>query len=148
MEEVYRKLQFRDIVPITIISQRYFEDTFRISKAIIDFLYDPNHSFVCENQNKIVGFITAEVKDNAVEITALCVEKKYSRRGIGKNLLNFCLEAIEYTDVVIMVSKNNQMAKKLYESVGFEVESVEKKAYIDESDGYIMKLKKKDPFNI
>lgn len=144
MEEVYRKLQLKDTVSVTILSQRYFEDTSRISKAIIDFLYDPNHSFVCEYDNKIVGFITAEVKEKAVEITTLCVEQAYSRRGIGKNLLRICLEAIEYTEVLIMVSKKNHMAKKLYESVGFKVKSVEKKAYIDESDGYIMNLKKKE----
>lgn len=146
MEELkFRKLKLSDMCSLFFIEAEYFPDNINLEHWCIDFLYDPRFSFVCSDGKRIVGFIRAEEnKSQIVEIQTLCVTEEFSRCGIGKKLMNLCIESIrkakKYVGIVLMVRKSNTIATNLYKSMGFEIKTERRNAYFDGSDGFIMEL--------
>lgn len=139
-----RKVQFKDLVQIYFLEQRYFPDNLKLYHSIINFMFDSSHSYVYELNNNIIGFITAEnIKNNELIIHTLCVDLEHSNKGIGKQLLEKCIKESN-CDISLMVNENNKIAIKMYEKVGFTVEKKVKRAYFDGSDGFIMKRLVKD----
>ncbi|ELA41368.1 uncharacterized protein VICG_01609, partial [Vittaforma corneae ATCC 50505] len=141
-ELVFRKLRCEDIVHIHVLEQRYFADSFKLAHSFTNFIYDSRFSFVCERKGRIVGAIRAEKWKSKAAIDALCVEQMFSNRGIGRRLLEQCIESIKEhersVNITLMVSENNKIAKRLYEDVGFEVQKFEHGAYFDGSGGFVM----------
>lgn len=145
MGKIIRKLRIEDIFAVGIFEQRYFADSAKFSLSFINFIHDPQFSFVCERRGRIIGIIKAERWKNVVTINTLCVDEKFSSRGLGRELLEKCIESIRSVDKAIsinlMVCTESKMAIKLYRSLGFEVDAMERKVYFDGNDGFIMKLK-------
>ncbi|WP_124098042.1 GNAT family N-acetyltransferase [Ruminococcus sp. Marseille-P6503] len=57
--------------------------------------------------------------ESAGEIVALYVLKKYQKAGIGKALMESCLNKIEKREVVLFVLKGNENAIGFYRRIGF-----------------------------
>lgn len=141
-ELVLRSLRFEDVIHIHMLEQEYFADNFKLAHSFINFVYDSGFSFVCEWRGRIVGVIRAEECRGEVFVETLCVEQAFSNRGVGRMLLERCLESIRAHEktarIMLMVSENNRVAKRLYEDVGFEVQRYERNAYFDGSGGLVM----------
>ncbi|MCL4361238.1 GNAT family N-acetyltransferase [Candidatus Dependentiae bacterium] len=68
--------------------------------------------------------------DPFAKIEALVISKDYRGKGFGKMLLQYAIDNIKqlfYTIkcIKIDVNSNNEIAKKLYESQGFELSPVQ-----------------------
>ena len=88
--------------------------------------------FVIENNENIIGEITANYKSNKLEneakagirayLEAFRIDKDYRSQGLGQELINYCIEYLEnigYTEFTIGVEDENEIAKHIYSKLGF-----------------------------
>ncbi|KAG6914967.1 N-terminal acetyltransferase A complex catalytic subunit ard1 [Tephrocybe rancida] len=125
----------------------------------------PQISYVAEDhKGRIVGYVLAKIEDGSEEqdnnkngtptpthghVNSISVLRSYRRLGLAKKLMLLSQEAMagvykaEY--VSLHVRKSNKAAIGLYrDTLGFEVEKVEKKYYGDGEDALSMRLSLKD----
>ncbi|KIK70197.1 hypothetical protein GYMLUDRAFT_994531 [Collybiopsis luxurians FD-317 M1] len=112
----------------------------------------PTLSYVAEDNGRIVGYILAKIEEEAPEgeephghVTSISVLRTYRRLGIAKKLMLQSQESMatiyHAPHVSLHVRKSNRAALSLYrDTLGFEVEKIEKKYYADGEDAYAMKL--------
>lgn len=113
--------------------------------------------FVIENNENIIGEITANYKSNKLEneakagirayLEAFRIDKDYRNQGLGQELINYCIEYLEnigYTEFTIGVEDENGIAKHIYSKLGFT--KIIGKGHGDEFDNseYTLYLKEKN----
>lgn len=108
-----------------------------------------NFIFVAEVDNKVVGVaglhLAAPIRERHIGSVGISVDVDYHGNGIGRALMNTLLDMadnyLKLVRVELAVNTNNEKAKKLYESLGFEVEGIRKYAVItggEYNDDYYM----------
>ncbi|WP_456371502.1 KEOPS complex subunit Pcc1 [Methanocaldococcus sp.] len=117
---------------------KYYYKTRRWAKWYFKWLMkrDKDGFFVCEINNKPVGFIGCDCnwisnieKRDVAEIHEIFVDPDYRGRGIGKLLMN---KAIDYAKkrgkdlVELWVGVENKNAREFYKKLGFEEKEVVK----------------------
>jgi ribosomal-protein-alanine N-acetyltransferase len=121
-----RSLILKDAHDLYEIRKTSFEDLWS-EKEFVSMLLD--ESFFGFREDR--GFILCRrVLDN-IDIVTFCVDPKYRRKGIGKNLL---LELLEFArknkcEIFLEVSEKNHIARNLYISLGFDEISIRKNYY-------------------
>ncbi|KAE9387815.1 acyl-CoA N-acyltransferase [Gymnopus androsaceus JB14] len=120
----------------------------------------PSISYVAENdKGQIVGYILAKMCESFSilikkppesepphgHVTSISVLRSYRRLGIAKKLMLQSQESMSTiyraSRVSLHVRKSNRAALSLYrDTLGFEVEDIEKKYYADGEDAYAMRL--------
>ncbi len=90
----------------------------KVKDFYIHYILDPTKYFyLCEDDNKIVGYIYAIIENNNIKIDALYVEEDKRRLGIASKLINNVINYAhekKFNKVVINVLSNNIKAKNLY----------------------------------
>eukprot|EP00929_Paragymnodinium_shiwhaense_P115096 TRINITY_DN83703_c0_g1_i1.p2 TRINITY_DN83703_c0_g1~~TRINITY_DN83703_c0_g1_i1.p2 ORF type:complete len:231 (+),score=98.30 TRINITY_DN83703_c0_g1_i1:86-778(+) len=98
--------------------------------------------------NKIVGYVLAKMDDESDEchghITSLAVLRSHRRMGIAARLMRASMKAMEETFnaefVSLHVRYTNRAAFTLYsQTLGFEINDIEKGYYADKEDAYDMR---------
>merc|ERR1719482_1728777 len=98
--------------------------------------------------NKIVGYVLAKMEDESDElhghITSLAVLRSHRRMGIAARLMRASMKAMEETFnaefVSLHVRYTNRAAFTLYsQTLGFEINDIEKGYYADKEDAYDMR---------
>ena len=86
-------------------------------------------------------------KTGFVGIDLLCVKRDYQKKGIGKLLLNYCIEnckKLGFKKFYLHVATTNLPAFHLYKKLGFKVSETIKNYYFNDlppdNDAYLMKL--------
>lgn len=107
------------------ISKKQYED---LHKLWIANSVKNSTIFVIGNNNKIIGFVSLNEKDNRGNIDFIVVDKLFRGRGIGKSLLFqahkwFILNG--YDVVQAVTQKENIVSCKLYEKYGYQPENTE-----------------------
>ncbi|KZV65672.1 acyl-CoA N-acyltransferase [Peniophora sp. CONT] len=112
----------------------------------------PTLSYVAEEDGRIVGYILAKMDEDAAEgedqhghVTSISVLRSHRRLGLAKKLMIQSQEAMAANYAAsfcsLHVRKSNRAALGLYrDTLGFEVEKIEKKYYADGEDAYAMRL--------
>ncbi|MGE0207292.1 MAG: GNAT family N-acetyltransferase [Candidatus Babeliales bacterium] len=93
----------------------------RIKAALID---DDKYVGIAKKDNKIVGFISARVVDDAVFIDYLYVDKNHRGQGIGPLLIKACIAELRalniFSKIRLQVHTKNQRAIEKYYKEGFK----------------------------
>ena len=87
---------------------------------------------VAEEAGEIIGFAGAWIVLDEAHITNIAVLKDHRGRGIGKALTQALLQYAANLGVVyatLEVRRSNEIAQKLYKSLGFEYVGLRKKYY-------------------
>ncbi len=127
---------------IEIIKEHYadYGDSFNLEKFDSD-LKDIEQSYfakngyfwIAEDNNKVVGIIAiTPIDDKTGEIKRFYVCKKLRRQGIGKQLLNVCLEYAQkqgFHEIILWTDIRYKEAQAFYLKNGFEL--VDKKIFFD-----------------
>jgi ribosomal protein S18 acetylase RimI-like enzyme len=91
---------------------------FKVKNYYKNYINDSNRYFyLCEDNNKIVGYIYTISIGGALKIDALYIKEDYQNKGIGTNLINNVIEYAKKNNIkfiTINVLENNIKAKKLY----------------------------------
>ena len=83
---------------------------------------NPNTSFVAEDDGKIVGVVMAGHDGRRGYIYHAAVSPSYRNSGIGKNLVEYVMSALEkegINRVALVAFKDNEIGNGFWEKVGF-----------------------------
>jgi N-acetylglutamate synthase-like GNAT family acetyltransferase len=77
------------------------------------------HGFVAEADGAIVGFVALEVYSKKLaEIRSLCVAESYQRHGVGKRLVQACVESARDRNILEVMAITS--AEEFFRSCGFD----------------------------
>lgn len=96
--------------------------------------------YVCEINEKIVGFICYSIIYERVELNYIYVDVAFRKQHIGSQLMNLLIEdAIKHKciNITLEVDENNIAGLNLYKKYGFKVQALRKNYYCD-SDALLM----------
>ena len=116
-------------------------DNFTSVNHLNDMLEDGfSKVLVYENDEKIIGFITATDLGETCDILSLVVDPEYRNRLVASNLLDYLISELDENLklITLEVRANNTAAIHLYDKFGFEVVNVRKKYYSNGDDAYLM----------
>ncbi len=116
-----------------------FQKVFNIKEMLDDGI---SKVIVYENDEKIIGFISATYLYDTCDILSLVVDPMYRGQLVASNLLTYLIGDLGETLklVTLEVASKNKAAIKLYEKFGFEVVNKRKKYYKND-DAYLMARK-------
>ena len=86
----------------------------------------------------LAGFLLVWVVAGEAEVLDIAVSPAYRRQGVAKELLNHLQVHAKVERVFLEVSKNNEPARALYETCGFEMVGERKGYYRDGSDALLL----------
>lgn len=92
---------------------------------------------VAQEGGQTVGFAGAWIVLDEAHITNIAVRKDCRGRGIGRRLTEELMRYAANLGVVyatLEVRRSNEVAKKLYQSLGFEYVGVRKRYYVDNGE--------------
>lgn len=117
--------KIEDIKQIQIIRNSVTENVLSNPKLVTDhdceeFLFKRGKGWVCEIENRLVGFAIVDLKEN--NIWALFILPNFEKRGIGKLLHNRMLDwyFTQTTDKVWLGTAFNTRAEKFYRKAGWK----------------------------
>ncbi len=96
------------------------------------FLTPPNHAWVLQQNNQIIGFAMVRLILNEAELLNIVIDSPYQQQGLGKTLLTFIcnwLQDIGATQLFLEVRRSNQQAINLYQQTGFHMLGTRKNYY-------------------
>lgn len=114
-----------DLVPILVLEQCQLNETLTVNREMLNVLANEGHSFLAEDDRMIVGSIKIErSKEDVLEVSSLCVDSQYRKKGIGTLLLRLAIESVSQmnkstTELGLWVSADNREAISLYLKEGF-----------------------------
>ena len=85
---------------------------------------NPNTCFVAEEEGRIVGVILAGHDGRRGHISHTAVDGAFQRRGIGRQLVEHVMAAMEREGIIkvnLVVFSHNEKGNAFWESVGFTV---------------------------
>ncbi len=106
-----------------------------LERSILLAREHPENTFVAQMDERIVGFSCFmksrdEDEPDAGEVVAIYVLKDFHRKGIGKKLLERCIEKLkEYPVIILWVLESNKASIAFYESQGFVFDNKKKIIY-------------------
>ena len=113
-----------DIKQIQVVRNSVKENTLSNPNLVTDkdceeFLSIRGKGWVCEIENKIVGFAIADLKEN--NIWALFIDPKFEKNGIGQKLHKIMLDwyFLQTKDTVWLGTDINTRAVKFYRKAGW-----------------------------
>lgn len=135
------KMTLDDFEQIKPILTTDFDD-FWVPHLLKSELMGEHKIYLIAKQNQeIVGFAGAMLNFPDLEIMNVVVKKTQRRKGIGKLLLEKLIEMAQkhhFENIFLEVNETNQMAKGLYEKVGFEYIGLRKNYYGENQHARIM----------
>jgi ribosomal protein S18 acetylase RimI-like enzyme len=96
-------------------------------KVLLKEMNEKNRYFiVVETNNKVIGFGQAILRNDSGEIGRICIDRKYRKMGIGKELMKYLIDFLRKRKVDVIESycytKNNP-SLKMHEKFGFKKEA-------------------------
>ena len=151
----------KEYIPILAI----MDDVSQINHILISIwgkhsIYDTNYyylvmkknlSYVYKNDKEVIAvcLMNSIQPNKEVNIDLICVKKEYQGKGLGKSLLEFCINNCinkDYYEFFLHVATTNQKAIKLYKKLGFIIVNYIRNYYhLDkppDNNAYMMRLVK------
>ena len=115
-----------------MLKQMNLKDKHLTKKQITQYFLQPKgNTYITiltnlEN-NQIFGFSKWDISNKTANIHFLYIKDSYRKQGFGKNLLlqtiNYITNNFKISQIQIGVLGNNKIARKLYENLGFNIQT-------------------------
>lgn len=122
---IIREATFLDIPQIQIVRNSVRENSLSNPNLVTDldckeYISERGKGWVCEIENRIVGFAIADLKEN--NIWALFLDPSFERRGIGQKLHKIMLDWYfsQTKEKVWLGTAANTRAEKFYRKAGWK----------------------------
>jgi N-acetylglutamate synthase-like GNAT family acetyltransferase len=99
-----------------------------VAKGLCEFYdkYTPekNRVWVCEHQNRIIGFLLLMDRGKAAQLRYFLIEPKYRGIGLGSKLMNLYMEFLRqcgYQESYLWTTHELTRAASLYKRLGFKL---------------------------
>lgn len=122
-ESIIRKVKANDLPQIINLEDISFKNPYpsSIIKSL-SILY-PNLFLVAEKSEKITGYLIASNYKNLGYLLSIAVHPSERRKSIGRSLINRIFKILKnegVTTIRLEVRRNNLIARKFYEKLGFK----------------------------
>jgi len=115
-----RRMKENDLQEVVEIERLSFPSPWPKESFLLELQNPYSNLFVWEEEGEILGYIIWRVIAGEVHILNISVHPKMRRMGIGKKLMEFCLEEEKGSHHIFLeVRVSNKPAIKLYEKLGF-----------------------------
>lgn len=98
-----------------------------------------DNKYILKINDEEVSFIEIHKLYEVLDITNIFTKENKRRKGYARKLIQFIIENTDAKKIMLEVNIENEIAIKLYESIGFKVISERKKYYGDKT-ALIMEL--------
>ena len=121
------------------------ENQLNLSKTKLDFfnqtLINDNFKFMKLVLNKkIIGFVQFSWNKSDCDIISIGITKKLQKHGYGRKLIEYLI-SLNFKNIFVEVSVNNENAIKFYQDLNFLKISLRKNYYMNlKSDAILLKL--------
>ena len=119
-----RKVRAKDLDKIAYFEKEFFhEDAFSLETLENTIKDEHFMGFVVEEGTEVIGYVFVTYFGDEANLLKIAIDKFYRKKGIAKSLLLKCIEEFKelyITNFFLEVDENNNPARKLYESLGFE----------------------------
>ncbi len=131
-----KKVTKNEIKAIYELGTKY-DSKFRNKYNLVAYLDSEIYvmNYIQEDKN-IVGFIICTLIKKKAEVLLIYVDDRYRGRGYGKELLKSVEKGAD--EILLEVSKDNNIAYNLYKGAGYEAISIRPK-YYNGVDALVMK---------
>lgn len=123
---IIREAKINDIKQIQVVRNSVTENTLSNPDLVTDqdceeFITVRGKGWVCEIENKIVGFAIVDLKEK--NIWALFLDPKFEKKGIGQQLHNIMLDwyFTQTKDTIWLGTAFNTRAEQFYRKAGWTV---------------------------
>ena len=112
---VVRPTQFGDLLNILALIEPFVEDGILLPRTEGELVELLASSFVAEDQGRLVGYVALEIYSiKLAEVRSLTVADGYQRRGLGKRLVQACVDLARRKDIIeVMAITSNEVFFKL-----------------------------------
>lgn len=114
MKIILRPMKLIDVGQMMTLNQQCLSENYPRTYWIDTYQKAKNHSFVAVFAKLIIGYVFC----NSDTIISVAVSEKYRSKKIGRQLMNLSLNTFD-VPVTLHVRVSNDIAIKLYESLGF-----------------------------
>jgi GNAT superfamily N-acetyltransferase len=121
---IFREATIEDIKQIQVVRNSVKENTLSYPNLVTDkdceeFITTRGKGWVCEIENKIVGFAIVDLKEN--NIWALFIDPEFEKKGIGQKLHKIMLDWYfsQTKETVWLGTDINTRAEKFYRKAGW-----------------------------
>ena len=133
-----RKYNLDDILKIEELENEVFGYNLG-SYLKINYQNEFFYAYVYEEDNEIIGYISANYDGEVLEILNFCIANKYQHQHKGTELFNYLINDIKGAKrVVLEVNETNQNGIAFYLKNGFKIINTRKKYYENKYDAYLM----------
>ena len=122
---IFREVRIEDLEGLKYVRNNVVENTLSnplliSDKDYIEFIESRGKGWICEMDNKIVGFAMVDLREN--NVLALLVLPVYEKRGIDLRLHNIMLSRYFYQtkNCLWLSTSPNTRAEKLYRKFGWK----------------------------
>lgn len=114
-----------------------FSSVYNIQEMLEDGL---SKVLVYENDEKVIGFITATDLKETCDILSVVVDPEYRGQLVASNLIDYLISELDENLklITLEVDSKNRAALNLYDKFGFEIVNVRKHYYPNGDDAYLM----------
>ena len=136
MKFIIRKAEPKDIQAILII-ERLGINSWK-ENFFMDEIKNPASILLVAEQDNILGFATAWLVCDEIQLNNIAVLPDYRRQGIAQALITEITALFKDAKKVILeVNENNTAAKQFYKKLGFAVTG-KRKSYYGNDDALLM----------
>ena len=137
MKIIIRPTKFLDINQMMELNQRALPENYNREFWSQKFYEGKTHSFVATWATLVIGYIFCD----ETTIISFAIDEKFRGKGLGKQLLYCCLNTYN-KPVRLHVRVSNEIALKLYRSVGFVEEEKMSEYYSNPTEGAYQMIRK------
>ena len=92
-----------------------------LSRSIQSFINSANAFYGFYTNKRLVAVLEMKKEPDSMLIQSLVVHPDFFRRGIARKLIEFILQKFDSNQFTVETGKDNDPARKLYESFGFQL---------------------------
>jgi ribosomal protein S18 acetylase RimI-like enzyme len=130
-DDLQNKDRLAKIIFLNFFNLQYEQNIDFSIESILEILNNPALIgwFLLDNNEKIIGYLigkTQGLNDGrfVYYISYFYIVNKYRNNGLGTRMLLTCMEYIKNQNIsnIMLITKNNSRAHKLYTSLGFDID--------------------------
>lgn len=130
---------WRDLREIVKLERRCFgRDSWPWLEVLAALTFPRTRRLKAVHNGRIVGFVIGDRKPRMGWIASIGVHPDYRRRGVGRQLMDACEQALGTDRVRLSLRTSNTAALRLYQELGYQQVDVWPKYYRDGEDGLVM----------
>ncbi len=133
-----------DMKEISTIEKEIFRDAWSYDSLVSSLDNENIIYFITKKDNRIISYVAIWVLFDECHIINVAVIEAYRRLGIGMAMVRHIIDkgrSLGFDYFTLEVRKSNISAQKMYEKIGFQVDGIRPRYYIDnKEDAVIMSL--------